>query len=57
MLLYFVMFCCYLLEACYFLTIERIGADPDGKGNGKHLGGKEEGETRVSIHFMSKGSI
>ena len=42
---YFVMVCCYLLEACSFLVRHRKGVDLDGRGSGEELGEIEGGET------------
>lgn len=50
------MFCFCLLEANPFLTRDRKGVEPYGRGSGVELGG-EGGETIIRIYYMRKESV
>lgn len=54
---YFVMFGCFLLEACYFLMRNKKGVDLERRGGGEELGGVETVETILRIYCVRKESI
>jgi hypothetical protein len=56
-LFYFVMFCCYLLEACSFLRRDRKEVDLDGRRGREELGGIEGREAVIRKYCMRKESI
>lgn len=51
------MFCCYLLEACSFLMIDRKGVNPEVRGGEEELVCVEGGETIIRMYRMGKESI
>lgn len=54
---YFVMFCCYLLDLCSFLTRDRKIMDPHGRGDREELGEKERGKTVFRLCSVGKESL
>ena len=57
LIFYFVIFGCYLLEACSFLMRDRKGVDLEGRRGGEDLGRVEGEETIIRIYYMRKESI
>jgi hypothetical protein len=53
---YFVIFCCYLLKACYFLIRDKNGSVSRGRGGRKDQEVEEE-ETVSRIYCMREGFI
>lgn len=54
---YFMMFGCYLLEACFVLIRDIKGEDPDVKGCGKEIGQVEWEETVIRDYFNTMEKI
>lgn len=50
----FNIFGCYLSEACSLQQRERKGTHPGGSRDGGKVGGAEEGEAAVRIHYVRK---
>ena len=50
LIFYFVIFGCYLLEACSFLMRHKKEMDLDGRGGGEEIGKVEGGETIIRIY-------
>jgi hypothetical protein len=47
----------YLLGTCSFIRRERRRVDPEGRGVGEGMGGREEGEGIIRIYCMRREPI
>ena len=57
MILYFITYCLYTLEARSFPMRDRNGMDSDGGEGKKDLGGAEGGQTVIRTHCIRQDSI